>query len=232
MDSDNLSSALTGAAAVFFDFDGPLCDVFAGYPAVGVARELAQLATQAEPSLNGKLSETDDPLEVLRLTHDANPEVGAEVERALTAAEVEAVAVAGEPTPGAIPSLEAVRASGRKIAVVSNNSAECVRAFLDQHGLTAHVLEVVGRPANRPNLMKPNPHSLIAAADALEVDVTRCVLIGDSLTDIQAAHAVGCTAIGFANKPRKRQAFTEAGAEAITESMQAIVEAIRPQPVS
>ncbi|MFG3237890.1 HAD family hydrolase [Streptomyces sp. NPDC048157] len=199
---------------------------------VGVARELAQLATQAKPNLNGKLSETDDPLEVLRLTHDANPEVGEEVERALTAAEVEAAAVAGEPTPREIPSLEEVRASGRKIAVVSNNSAECVWAFLGQHGLTGHVLEVVGRPENRPNLMKPNPHPLIVAADALEVDVTLCALIGDSLTDIQAAHAVGCTAIGYANKPCKRQAFTEAGAEAITESMQAIVEAVRTQPDS
>ncbi|WP_405692016.1 HAD family hydrolase [Streptomyces sp. NBC_00057] len=71
---------------------------------------------------------------------------------------------------------------------------------------------------------------LITAADALGVDVTLCARVGDSLTDIQAAHAVGCTAIGYANKSRKRQAFTEAGAEAITESVQAIAEAIRPQP--
>jgi HAD superfamily hydrolase (TIGR01509 family) len=232
MEIDHLSAALADTAAVFFDFDGPLCDVFAGRPAREVARELAQLAAKGEPGLSGKLNGTDDPLEVLRLTHEADPEMGMEVERALTAAEIEAVGMAGEPTPGAVAALEAVRVTGRKIAVVSNNSAECVRVFLDRHGLTGHVLEVVGRPTDQPGLMKPNPYSLITAADALGVDVTLCALIGDSLTDIQAAHAVGCTAIGYANKTRKRQAFTQSGAEAITESMQAIADAIRPQPDS
>ncbi|MGP3636284.1 HAD family hydrolase [Streptomyces sp. 24-1644] len=230
METDNLSTALASATAVLFDFDGPLCDVFAGHPAKQVARDLAQLAVRSEPALSGKLTSTDDPLEVLRLTHQANSLVGLEVEDALTAAEVAAVGVAGNPTPGAVASLEAVRATGRKIAVVSNNSAECVRVFLDRHGLAGHVLAVVGRPGEQPELMKPNPHSLIKAAELLGVDVTQCTLIGDSLTDIQAAHAVGSTAIGYANKARKRQVFAEAGAEAITESMQAIADAIRPQP--
>ncbi|MGW7198400.1 HAD family hydrolase [Streptomyces chryseus] len=52
-------------------------------------------------------------------------------------------------------------------------------------------------------------------------------MIGDSLTDIQAAHKVGAAAIGYANKPHKHQAFTEAGAEAVTEDMQAIADAIQ-----
>ncbi|MGW6288746.1 HAD hydrolase-like protein [Streptomyces sp. NPDC055107] len=58
--------------------------------------------------------------------------------------------------------------------------------------------------------MKPNPHSLIAAAERLDVDVSLCALIGDSLTDIQAAHAIGSRAIGSANKPHKRQLFVQA----------------------
>lgn len=230
MDTDRLSVAFADTTAVLFDFDGPICDVFAGLPAERVARDLAELAARSEPTLSGKLSGIDDPIEVLRLTHEADNSIGLEVERALTAAEVEAVGVAGDPTPGAVAALEAVRDSGRKIAVVSNNSAECVRAFLDRHGLTAHVLEVIGRPGAQPELMKPNPHPLITAAELLGVDVTLCALIGDSLTDIQAAHAVGSTAIGYANKDRKHQAFDQARAEAITDSMQAIADAIRPQP--
>ncbi|WP_406735553.1 HAD hydrolase-like protein [Streptomyces sp. NBC_01108] len=191
------------------------------------ARELHRLPYRP---LSRKLWSTDDPLEVLRLTHEADTGIGLQVEHALTAAEIEAVGVAGAPTPGAVASLEAVRATGRKIAVVSNNSAECVRVFLDQHGLAGHVLEVVGRPEKQPELMKPNPHSLVTAAERLGVDITLCALIGDSLTDIQAAHAVGSAAIGYANKSRKRQVFAEAGAEAIIESMQAIADAIRPLP--
>ncbi|MEU1365730.1 HAD family hydrolase [Streptomyces sp. NPDC005803] len=228
MDTEALSAVLVNADAVLFDFDGPICDVFAGHPAAEVARNLALLAASSEPALSRKLSGIDDPLEVLRLTHEADAAIGLQVEHALTAAEVEAVRVAGAPTPGAVASLEAVRAARRKIAVVSNNSAECVRSFLDQHGLAGHVLAIVGRPKAHPELMKPNPHSLITAAERLGVDTTLCTLIGDSLTDIQAAHAVGSTAIGYANKSRKRQVFAEARAEAITESMQAIADAIRP----
>ncbi|MEV3846728.1 HAD family hydrolase [Streptomyces microflavus] len=230
MDTDDLAAALASTTVVLFDFDGPICDVFAGRPADQVARELAALAARRNPELEEKLSGIDDPLEVLRLAHEADDAVGLEVEKALTAAEIEAVGVAGAPTPGAAASLEAVRASGRGAAVVSNNSAESVRTFLDQHELSQYVLTVVGRPEQHPELMKPNPHSLITAAESLDVDVTLCALIGDSLTDIQAAHAIGSTAIGYANKPHKHQLFIEAQAEAVTDSMQSIAQAIHPQP--
>ncbi|MFH9132554.1 HAD hydrolase-like protein [Streptomyces sp. NPDC017524] len=67
------------------------------------------------------------------------------------------------------------------------------------------MLTVVGRPEGHPELMKPNSHSLIAAAERLDVDVSLCALIGDSLTDIQAAHTIGSAAIGFADKPHKHR---------------------------
>ncbi|TJZ41481.1 HAD family hydrolase [Streptomyces piniterrae] len=212
---------------MLFDFDGPLCDVFAGLPAPRVASDLARQAASRDPELGAKLTETDDPLEVLRLTFEADQRLGLQVEQTLTDAEVEAVAVAGDPTAGAESALEAAKATGRRIAVVSNNSAECVRSFLARHSLDMYVCEVIGRPVNRPDLMKPHPHSLFRAAELLQVDPSDCVLIGDSLTDIQAAHLAGSTAIGYANKPRKREAFAEAGAEAVIEHMEAISAAMR-----
>lgn len=227
MASDDLSETLTRASAVLFDFDGPLCDVFAGLPAPQVARELAEQVAAHDAALAAKLSETDDPLEVLRLTFEADQGLGLQVEQALTAAEVKAVTLAGGPTDGATAALKAARAAGRRIAVVSNNSAECVSSFLALHSLDVYVREVVGRPVHRPDLMKPHPHSLLRAAELLEVGPSECVLIGDSLTDIQAAHLAGSTAIGYVNKPRKRAAFAEARAEAITEHMEAIAAAMR-----
>ncbi|MFG2889296.1 HAD family hydrolase [Streptomyces sp. NPDC048248] len=227
MGSDDLRRTLARASAVLFDFDGPLCDVFAGMPAPEVAGELARQAAAVDHSLSAKLSETGDPLEVLRLTYQADPQLGLRIEQALTSTEVAAVAVAGCPTPGAVAALEAVQTAGRRIAVVSNNSAECVRSFLARHSLDGYVREVVGRAATRPDLMKPHPHSLLRAAELLEVGPSECVLIGDSLTDIQAAHLAGGTAIGYANKPHKRYAFAEAGAEAVIECMEAIADAMR-----
>ncbi|MGY4972035.1 HAD family hydrolase [Streptomyces nigrescens] len=227
MPSDDLVKTLARASAVLFDFDGPLCNVFAGMPAPGVADDLRRQAVAHDPSLKAKLTATDDPMEVLRLSYESNPQLGLQVERALTATEVEAVAVAGPPINGAVAALKAVEATGRRVAVVSNNSAECVRAFLAQHALNGHVREVVGRATDRPDLMKPHPHSLLRAAELLGVDPSECVLIGDSITDIQAAHLAGGTAIGYANKPHKREAFGEAGAEAVTAHMEAIAEAMR-----
>ncbi|MFB6536172.1 HAD family hydrolase [Streptomyces noursei] len=227
MVSDNLRKTLSEASAVLFDFDGPLCDVFAGLPAPGVASELRQQVALEDPELGAKLADTDDPMEVLRLSYESNPELGLRIERALTEAEVDAVAVAGAPTVGAVSALKAVEAAGYLIAVVSNNSADCVRHFLALHSLDAHVGEVVGRAASRPDLMKPHPHSLLRAAELLEVDPSECVLIGDSLTDIQAAHSADGTAIGYANKPHKFEVFTHASAEAVIDHMGAIADAMR-----
>ncbi|MGW0467049.1 HAD family hydrolase [Streptomyces sp. NPDC003027] len=223
---DQLLTVLANARVIFFDFDGPVCDVFAGLPAHEVAKQLTTLLSSHDPAAGARAAETDDPIEVLRIAHEANAELGQEVERALTAAEVEAVTVAGPPTPGAVAALQAAHASGRAVAVVSNNSAECVQRFVELHGLGDHVAKIVGRPTGQPHLMKPNPFPLITAAERMHMDVTNCTLIGDSLTDIQAAHAAGTTVIGYANKPHKADFFAEAQANAITDDMQAIADAL------
>ncbi|MEU6946190.1 HAD hydrolase-like protein [Streptomyces sp. NPDC046316] len=223
---DRLTAILTNAQIIFLDFDGPVCDVFAGLPGPQVAEQLTALLSSQDATAGAKASETDDPIEVLRIAHQANAELGQKVERALTAAEVEAVAVAGPPTPGAVEALHAAHASGRAIAVVSNNSAECVQRFVELHGLGDYIAKIVGRPTGQPHLMKPNPYPLITAAERMHMDVTNCTLIGDSLTDIQAAHAAGTTVIGYANKPHKADLFTEAQADAITDDMHAIANAL------
>ncbi|KOG31086.1 haloacid dehalogenase [Streptomyces resistomycificus] len=221
-----MTRTLTAAQAVLVDFDGPLCNVFAGLPAQEVARKLSQIAADHDPELWGKLAEITNPLEVLALTYDFDRSVSGRVEEALISAEVEAVQVAGDPIAGSIEALTAIRESGRRIAVVTNNSTECVRRFLARHDLSDHVDAVVGRTLNRPDLMKPHPHALLQAAERLDVSPKECVLIGDSRTDIQAAHAAGGTAIGYANKARKRRVFVEADAEAIIERMRAIAHAL------
>ncbi|MEU6160497.1 HAD family phosphatase [Streptomyces sp. NPDC047130] len=223
---DPLAEVLAHVEAVFFDFDGPLCDVFAGLPAPQVADELTRLLAAKSAAAGERAAATDDPIEVLRIAHDEDAALGNEVERALAATEVRAVGVAGEPTPGGVAALKAASAAGRKVAVVSNNSADCVRAFLALHSLTEYVGEVVGRPANHPDLMKPNPYLLITAAEQLRTQVAACVLIGDSVTDIEAARAAGAEVIGYANKTDKPAAFAEAGGRVITDDMQSIADAL------
>ncbi|WP_234361448.1 HAD family hydrolase [Plantactinospora sp. BB1] len=50
-----------------------------------------------------------------------------------------------------------------------------------------------------------------------------CLLVGDSLSDIQAARAAGVVAIGYANKPGKRERF--GAADAVIDSMADLVAA-------
>jgi HAD superfamily hydrolase (TIGR01509 family) len=224
--ADSLIETLANARVILFDFDGPVCDVFAGLPAPEVARELTALLSAEDEAAGVAAAGTDDPIEVLRVAHEADSELGQKIEQALTEAEVRAVEVAGQPTPGAAEALRAAREAGRGVAVVSNNSAECVRVFLELHGLEEYVTKIVGRPAEQLHLMKPNPFPLITAAEQMHIDVTSCTLIGDSLTDIQAAHAAGATVIGYANKPHESGQFTEAQADVITEDMHAIADAL------
>ncbi|MEE1813347.1 HAD family hydrolase [Streptomyces sp. BE133] len=226
MPTDSLVALVATSDAVLFDFDGPICDVFAGMPAPGVAKALSGIVAEQAPEFAPEAEATDDPMEVHRLSQLGGPSLLATVESALTAAEVAAVAVAGPPIGGAVWALKAAHSTGRKVAVVSNNSAECVKVFLALHSLDEFVHEVVGRPELNPALMKPSPHPLLVASTTLGVAPARSVLVGDSVTDIEAAKAAGMHVIGFANKPPKRTALPSAGADAVIASMETLAKAL------
>ncbi|MGW5528201.1 HAD family hydrolase [Streptomyces xanthochromogenes] len=226
MGSSTLAEVLGPTRAVLFDFDGPICDVFAGRPAPDVASHLADTLSEFDAALGSKAHGTDDPMEVLRLAPQGGEPALRAIEEELTKAEVTAVRLAGPPIPGAVAALEAARASGRKVAIVSNNSTACVWAFLMLHDLRHLVDAVVGRAPYWPDAMKPDPSSLLRAASALEAHPHDCTLIGDSVTDVEATKATGGRSIGFANKPGKERALTDAGADAVVADMTAVAEAL------
>lgn len=205
------------AKVVIFDFDGPLCDVFAGYPAWRVARELENVL--------GSTVDTDDPLQVLResSTHPLGKVL--EIEHELVAAELRAVSCSTA-TPGGLEAVKACVASGRVPAVVSNNSADAVRAFLGEAGLLGDVKVIVGREPGRPDLMKPNPWPMQRAFTALDIAAQDAVFVGDTSTDLEVAAVVGVPCLAYANKPGKREAFQQAGAAAVFSDMSLLASAL------
>jgi phosphoglycolate phosphatase len=136
----------------------------------------------------------------------------------MTNLEVTAVPTA-KPTSYVHEVLAGCRESGRTVAVVSNNSARAVNAYLDRHGLIDGVALVIARTSYDPALLKPSPHLIELAVQKLDADPAASALVGDSLTDIEAAHRAGVASIGYANKPGKREAMTELNAGAVITSM-------------
>ncbi|WP_308201164.1 HAD family hydrolase [Paractinoplanes maris] len=79
--------------------------------------------------------------------------------------------------------------------------------------------------------MKPNPAPVLKAVHALGAEAAACVLVGNSLSDIEAVRAAGTAAIGYANKRWEVNAFDSA--DIVVTSMGEIAEALSPvSPVS
>lgn len=226
-DPGALRSIMVNAEALLLDFDGPVCGVFAGFPAHLVAHQLrGVLADGGHDELPAEVEKAEDPFDVLRYAVTLGPNEARYVEAAMRAHEVDAVATA-RPTPGAHELIRAWHASGRKLAVVSNNSVAAVEAYLKLHKLMDFVDAVSARVAFALSLLKPNPHLVIQAADELGVASAKCVLVGDSLTDIQAAHAAGAPVIGYANRPDKVAVFVAEVPWSIVTEMRFIESVVR-----
>ncbi|MEV4714664.1 HAD family phosphatase [Micromonospora sp. NPDC049374] len=215
----DLGQLLGEVDALLLDFDGPVCSIFAGYPASQVAAELVDVLRRHGVDVPPELASEPDPLEVLRRTGAAGDQaVTQAVEDALCAAERRAVETA-EPTPYGREVIVAARQAGLPVAVVSNNSAGAVSAYLAAHRLATYVSPVVGRAYADPSRMKPDPGPILQAVYALSQSPHRCVLVGDSLSDIEGARAAGVLVVGYANKAPKVEAFREAGADVVITSM-------------
>lgn len=215
----DLGQLLASCRYLLIDFDGPIAHVFAGLPAPLVAKRLRGMVEQH--GLVDALVDSDDPMQVLHVAKDLPPNRRDAFERALRAAEVEAVATA-EPTPGIDQLLHACDRTGRQVAIVSNNSADAVRTYLGLHGLDGFVATVSARTSSDPSLLKPDPFLVDQAVEELHAEPAECVLIGDTVTDIEAAAAAGVRSIGHANKPGKATALRSAGADVVVATIDQI----------
>ena len=211
-DDLRLPEVFAATRYVLLDFDGPVCDVFAGHPARDVAENLrVQLAAQYAEPLPDDVQATDDPLFIVRRVADFAPHLSHHIDAALRHAELTAAATA-EPTPGTSGFLAACQATERPVAIVSNNSKPAIEAYLHQHDLTAFVHSIHGREAGDPRRMKPDPYLLAHAISALRAEPAASVLVGDSTTDVEAARAADVRVIGYVNKTGKDQMLRDADA--------------------
>lgn len=167
-----------------------------------------------------ELSSVSDPLRVLRITseRDTSGRITAELEERLAREEVRAAATA-LPTPHAGRLVRSLAESGRRVAITTNNSAEAATAYLDRSGLSRYFgTHVYGRAAD-PGLWKPDPHCLVRAMAGTEAPPERCLMIGDSPSDLRAAERAGVQFLGFARDEPKSRNLYGAGAEYVVTSL-------------
>lgn len=148
----------------------------------------------------------------------------------LTALEVRAVQTA-RPTPGSADLIVTATRTGRTVTVVTNNSTVAVTAYLTRQHLGSYVGQIIGRDDPDPDLMKPSPYRVRIAVSTLQAEPEDCVFIGDTVTDVLAGLLGGVAVIGYANKPGKAEALSQAGARAVTTDLTEITTALRHTPL-
>jgi len=95
--------------------------------------------------------------------------------------------------PGIAELLEAIEARGLRWGIVTNKSTRYTRVLVRALGLDQRAACVVCGDTT-PHL-KPNPASLLHAAQELALVPGHCVYLGDDLRDVQAAHSAGMRAV-------------------------------------
>jgi phosphoglycolate phosphatase len=214
-DAASLGAIIGRTRFLLLDFDGPICSIYAGLPATVVAGRLRKLFPGELPE---EIAVTPDPIEVFCYSATVSDDMAKRVEAEMADLEVAAVPTA-EPTPYVHEVIASARESGRIIGVVSNNSPRAVNAYLDRHDLSGGIRLVVARTSHDPALLKPSPHLIDKAVRGLDADPAATALVGDSLTDIEAAHRAAVASIGYANHPGKRERMTQLQAGAVITSM-------------
>ncbi|MGA5896815.1 HAD family hydrolase [Streptomyces venetus] len=226
-----LRELLAPVRYVLWDLDGPICRLFAGHPAAGVARELVNLIQQR--GLGGLLREEErldpDPQAVLLGVNKRHPESDliTLLEEWLTQQELTAVPGA-MPTPYVDPLIRTWSALGARFAITTNNSALAAAAYVESRGLRACFPYIYGRTKDLDQ-MKPHPHCLSQALKALGADPSHALMLGDAGTDYEAAQKLGVPFLGYARNQRQLDRLVAVGVEPshIVRSMEEVLITLR-----
>lgn len=200
---DRLSIAklLSQVDCVLFDFDGPLCLLFAQHPTPEIAQRFRILLADAG-LLKDSLVGCEDPFRILHENHDMPGST--DLIAPLLVQEEIAAAHQAEPTSGSLRLVAALAERHVPMAITTNNSPEAVRIYLDRHGLSEALAEHVYGRGENPALMKPDPFCIDQAMTALGIPADRCLMIGDSPADVVAARDAGVWFLGYARNEDKR----------------------------
>ncbi|MFD8304188.1 HAD family hydrolase [Streptomyces sp. NPDC059690] len=230
VETGNLRELITRARFVLFDFDGPICRLFAGHAAEDIAESFVEWLEIR--GLSGVLTDEErkyeDPQALLRVVDLRHPgsDLVTEMEERLTTEEIKAAATA-MPTPFADPLIRTWTAVGCRLAVTTNNSARMVHEYLaNRELLSCFAPHIYGRTRNL-GLLKPDPHCLNRALRAMGAAPSEALMIGDSPADVEAARQAGVPFLGYARNEGKSNTLRNAGADTVVDSLWPLLEILK-----
>ena len=202
--------AFPNIEAVIVDLDGTMVDTLGDFE-VALNRSLAELGL---PGVNRALVERTvgkGSEHLIRgvLAHQlALPEVkgcgqtcpaqsvDALYDRAWAAYQRHYLAINGQFSdvyPGVLDGLQALQQRGLPLACLTNKPLAFARDLLAAKGLDGFFVQVFGGDSFERK--KPDPLPIIKTCEALGVDPSATLMVGDSSNDAQAAHAAACPVV-------------------------------------
>ncbi|MFD2189208.1 phosphoglycolate phosphatase [Pistricoccus aurantiacus] len=188
------NSILDAIQAVVFDLDGTLIDSVPDLAtAVGRALKDHGLAAPPEAQVRDWVGNGSRKLLERALTDALEEKPGSElldsVHQRFLYHYGQAPAVATRLYPGVKEGLEALKARGLHLALVTNKPEAFIAPLLEHFGLASFFgLWLGGDSLSRK---KPDPLPLLHAAKHFGVDAETCLMVGDSRHDIEAGQAAG-----------------------------------------
>jgi phosphoglycolate phosphatase len=199
--------SLLAGATIAFDLDGTLVDTAPDL--VGALNQvlgeegLAPLAYETARDMVGRgakhLIEQGYAATGLPLSPDNSPAL---VERFVAVYRAR-IADQSRPFDGLVEALEDLAHQGATLCVCTNKRTDLSIALLDALDLSKHFTAVVG--ADAAPAAKPDARHLICAIELAGGEVSRAVMVGDSITDVNAAKNAGVpvivTTFGYTDIP-------------------------------
>jgi len=128
---------------------------------------------------------------------------------------------------GVVDTLAALHAQGVKVAVCTNKNEEFVRPLLEVRGMLPYVDGIVG--GNTMPERKPSGVPLTWLANQAGVAVADTLMVGDSESDMLAAHDAGTALVMVTYGYRKELDLASAGAVALIDRMPDLLGITRPR---